>query len=65
MSDTTPVGTVDVGEPCAPGIPGVPACPDHYDQAADLTVGAVAGLTLTVAVLLTVACARLLGGRHG
>lgn len=60
MSDIT----VDVGEPCATGIPNVPTCPDHLEQAADLTVGAVAGLILTGAVLLTVACARLFGGRR-
>ena len=59
MSDIT----VDVGEPCATGIPGVPTCPAHLEHAADLTVGAVAGLTITGSVLITVAAIRLRGRR--
>ena len=61
MSDIT----VDVGEPCATGIPGVPTCPTHPTHEADLTVGAIAGLTVTATVILTVVCTRLLGGRRG
>ncbi len=50
--------TVDVGEPCAPGVPGVPVCPADTHHQADITVGAVIGLTVVFAVLLTAICLR-------
>lgn len=60
MSDIT----VDVGEPCAPNIPGVTTCPNPTStHRPDLTVGAVAGLTICAAVLLTITTTRLRGRR--